>query len=178
MNNNSHDKNGRILIIDTEIQSEHYVIINYYGNNDQHGQLETLYALESLLDKITFKLDTKIILGGDFNVIFDTFLDADGGSPSLKTNSLNKITTFLSDHDLCDIFRVRFPDTQRFSWRQKNPLIQHRLDYFFISNEIQEDVAFINIVPSVASDHSVVHLKISGAKTRIRVGHTGNLTIH
>ena len=53
---------------------------------------------------------------------------------------------------------------KRFSWRQKNPLIQRRLDYFFISNEIQEDVAFINIVPSVASDHSVVHLKISGAK--------------
>ena len=70
-----HDKNGRILIIDTEIQIEHYVIINYYGNNDQHGQLETLSVLESLLDKINFKLDTKIILGGDFNVIFNTFLD-------------------------------------------------------------------------------------------------------
>ena len=146
-NNELHDKNGRILIIDIEIQSEHYVIINYYGNNDQHGQLETLSVLESLLDKINFKLDAKIILGGDFNAIFDTFLDADGGSPSLKTNSLNKITTLLSDHDLCDIFRVRFPDTQRFSWRQKNPLIQRRLDYFFISNEIQEDVAFIDIVP-------------------------------
>ena len=89
-------------------------------------------------------------------VIFDTFLDVNGGSP-LKTNSLNKITTLLSDHDLCDIFRVRFPDTQRFSWRQKNPLIQRRLGYFFISNEIQEDVAFIDIVASVASDHSIVH---------------------
>ena len=79
---------------------------------------------------------------------------------------MNKITTLLSDHDLCDIFRVHFPDTQRFSWRQKNPLIQRRLDYFFISNEIQEDLAFIDIVPSVASDHSVVHLKISGAKMK------------
>ena len=47
-------------------------------------------------------------------MIFDTFLDADGGSPSLKTNSSNKISTLLSDHDLCDI-----------------PLIQRRLDYFF-----------------------------------------------
>ena len=64
VNNKLLDKNGRILIIDIEIQSEHYVIINYYGNNDQHGQLETLSVLESLLDKINFKLDTKIILGG------------------------------------------------------------------------------------------------------------------
>ena len=123
--NELHDKNGRLLILDIEIQSEHYVIINYYGNNVQHGQLETLSVLENLSDKINFKLDTKIILGSDFNVIPDTFLDADEGSFSLKTNSLNKISTLLSDHDLCDIFRVRFPDTQRFSWRQKNPLIQN-----------------------------------------------------
>ena len=166
VNNELHDNIGRMLIIDIEIQREHYVIIIYYGNNDQHGQLDSLSVLESLLDKINFKLDTKIILGGDFNVIFYTFLDADGGSPSLKTNSLNKITTLLSDHDLCDIFRIRFPDTQRFSWRQKNPLIQRRLNYFFISNKIQEDVAFIDIVPSVASDHSVVHSKISRAKIK------------
>ena len=99
-------------------------------------------------------------------MIFDTFLDADGRSPTLKTNSFNKISTLWSDHDLCDIFRVRFPETQRFSWRQKNPLIQRCLDYFFISNEIQEDVVFIDIVPSVASDHSVVHLKIYGAKIK------------
>ena len=33
---------GWTIIIDIEIQSEHNVIINYYGNNDQHGQLETL----------------------------------------------------------------------------------------------------------------------------------------
>ena len=99
-------------------------------------------------------------------MIFDTFLDADGGSPTLKTNSLNKISTLLSDHDLCDIVRVHFPETQRFSWRQKNPSIQCHLDYFLISNEIQEDVAFIDIVPSVANDHSVVHLKIYGAKIK------------
>ena len=142
--NELHDKNDRLLILDIEIQSEHYVIINYYGNNDQHGQLETLPVLESLLDKINFKLD----------------------APSLKTNSLNKISILLSDHDLCDIFRVRFPDTQRFSWGQKNPLIKRRLDYFFISNEIQDDVAFIDIVLSVASDQSGVHLKISGSKTK------------
>ena len=33
-------------------------------------------------------------------------------------------------------------------------------------NEIREDVVFIDIVPSVASDHSVVHLKIYGAKIK------------
>ena len=64
--------------------------IAWYGNNDQHGLLETLFVLESLLEKNNFNLDTKISLGGDFNVIFNTFLDADERSPSLKTNWLNK----------------------------------------------------------------------------------------
>ena len=40
------------------------------------------------------------------------------------------------------------------------------MDYCFILNEIQEDVAFINIVPSDASDHSVIHLKVSGTKLK------------
>ena len=46
--NELHDKNDRPLTLDVEIQSEYYVIINYYGNNDQHGQLETVSGLESL----------------------------------------------------------------------------------------------------------------------------------
>ena len=51
---------------------------------------------------------------------------------------------------------------------KKTPLIQHRLDYFLISNELQEDVEHIDILPSVASDHSVVHLKfaLSGQNSR------------
>ena len=47
--------------------------------------------------------------------------------------------------------------------------IKRHLDCFFIKNEIQEDVAFIGIVPSVASNHFVVHLKISGAKIKDKV---------
>ena len=65
------------------------------------------------------------------------------------------------------IFGVHFPDAQIFSWRQKNPLIQDWLDYFFVLNDIEEDVTFIDIVSSVASDHSVVYLKLSGAKIKV-----------
>ena len=100
-------------------------------------------------------------------MIFNTALDADN-TPSLKTNSLKKVYSIMEDHDLCDIFRIRNPDMQRYAWRQKTPLIQHRLDYFLISNELQEDVEHIDILPSVASDHSVVHLKfaLSGQNSR------------
>ena len=100
-------------------------------------------------------------------MIFNTALDADN-SPSLKTNTLKKVYSIMEDHDLSDIFRIRNPDMQRYTWRQKTPLIQHRLDYFLISNELQEDVEHIDILRSVASDHSVVHLKfaLSGQNSR------------
>ena len=100
-------------------------------------------------------------------MLFNTALDADN-TPSLKTNTLKKVYSIMEDHDLCDIFRIRNPDMQRYTWRQKTPLIQHRLDYLLISNELQEDVEHIDILPSVASDHSVVHLKfaLSGQHSR------------
>ena len=155
------DNNGRILILDVEIQGKPYLIINLYADNDQAGQLVTLTKLESLLESFEINEERKIILGGNFNIIFDTHLDADGGSPCLKVGTIQKLMDIISEYDLCDIFRVRNPDLCRFSWRQKTPLIQHRLDYIFISSELQEDVSEININPSIGSDHSILHLNIS-----------------
>ena len=58
------DQNGRILILDVDIQEEPYVLINYYANNDQAGQVKTLTELCDLLEKIEFKENTKVIWGG------------------------------------------------------------------------------------------------------------------
>ena len=57
------DQNGRILILDVDIQEEPYVLINYYANNDQAGQVKTLTELCDLLEKIEFKENTKVIWG-------------------------------------------------------------------------------------------------------------------
>jgi len=38
-----------------------------------------------------------------------------------------------------DIWGMRNPDNKRFTWRQKNPIIQRRLDYWFISDVLEED---------------------------------------
>ena len=73
------DNNGGILMLDVEIQGKPYLIINLYADNDQAGQLVTLSKLESLLQSFDIKEECKIILGGDFNIIFDKRLDADGG---------------------------------------------------------------------------------------------------
>ena len=44
----------------------------------------------------------------------------------------------MTENDLCDIFRIRNPQERRFTWRNKNPFKQQRLDFFLISDSLQE----------------------------------------
>ena len=62
------------------------------------------------------------------------------------------------DFDLVDIWRIRNPTTRRFTWRQRNPFIQRRLDFWLISDVCQEDIEGTDIIPSINSDHSAIIL--------------------
>ena len=44
--------------------------------------------------------------GEDFNLIFDTNLDANGIKLQLKVNSLSKLLSITEENDLCDILTV------------------------------------------------------------------------
>ena len=67
-------------------------------------------------------------------------------------------------YDLIDIWRIQNPETKRFTWRQKNPFIQRRLDFWLTSDICQDDVDETDIIPSINSDHSaiVLHLNTIG----------------
>ena len=93
-------------------------------------------------------------------MMFDISLDADGGSPQLYIKSVAKLLSMMSENDLCDIFRTRNPDSRRFTWRRKTPFLQRRLDYFLVSDSLQESIEMIDIIPSIASDHSAIILKL------------------
>ena len=41
-------------------------------------------------------------------------------------------------YDLVDIWRIRNPNKIKFTWRQKKPFIQRHLDYWLISDGIQD----------------------------------------
>ena len=65
----------------------------------------------------------------------------------------------MMENDLVDIWRIRNPDDKNFTWRQKNPIIQRRLDYWFISDMLQEDVVKSEIVTSIKTDHLAITLE-------------------
>ena len=64
----------------------------------------------------------------------------------------------------CDIYRVRYPFSKRYTWRQKTPLKQRRLDYFLISDQLQEQIQTIEIIPPVQSDRSTLIMKIGSIR--------------
>ena len=52
------------------------------------------------------------------------------------------------------------PDSKKFSWRIKSPVIQRRLVYWLISNLLQDDVAKVDIVTAIKTDHHAITLEI------------------
>ena len=75
--------------------------------------------------------------------------------------TLEVINSYCEDLDLIDVWRIQNPEQRRFTWRQKNPEIQCRLDFFLVSqctscNSINTDIA-----PGYKTDHSLVTLQIS-----------------
>ena len=65
------DDNGRILILETKIFDEIFLLINLYNANLECDQLTTFSTLLKLLEEIDDISNKKIILGGDFNLFLD-----------------------------------------------------------------------------------------------------------
>ena len=45
-----------------------------------------------------------------------------------------------------------------FTWRQNSPMILCRLDYWLISNNLQDSVSVTNIIPVIKTDHEAISL--------------------
>ena len=94
-------------------------------------------------------------------MIFDRSLDALGGSPTLKFNSLKEIQLLMIDYELLNIWRARNPTLHQFTWRQKSPAKLRRLDFFLISDSLQCDIKACKFLSSLQSDHSPILLGIT-----------------
>ena len=105
--------------------------------------------------------DTRLIWGGDWNCILGKSLDAIGGSPSLKKESIKLIQNLMNDFDLVDVWRLHNPTYKKFSWRHTKPVTMKRLDFFLVSDKMELDISGCGFYTPVQSDHSPIFIKIS-----------------
>ena len=93
------DSNGRYIILHIELQGLPYLFVNYYAPNRESDQVKVLREIKEKVGSLTLEEHVRHIWGGDWNMIFDTNLDAFGGHPTLKkrfcgTDDLYKISLF------------------------------------------------------------------------------------
>lgn len=139
------DEEGRYLILVTTIQDVPFLLVNIYAPNTTSKPSLFFQTLSELIyDEGYNESDYKIILGGDLNITMDPDLDCSGGNPVLK-DSIKCVENMMMNYDLVDIWRIRNTKSKKFSWRQKSLIIQRRLDYWFISDSLQDDVANIKL---------------------------------
>jgi len=70
--------------------------------------------------------------------------------PLLQTLPLN----------LHDVWRVKNPQTKSFTWSQKSPFVFCRLDYWLISNSLQDLIKDVDIIAAIKTDHSAILLRL------------------
>ena len=150
---------GTFIILDALIQDSPFLLVNIYSPTKPCEQIQFFDKIACLIEEKMSQSDYQIILGGDFNVTFEPNLDCSGGKPSVK-NSVKSLEDIISKYDLTDIWRVRNPTKKRFTWRQKNPLIQRRLDFWLISDSLQDDTNKADIITAIKTDHSAITLDI------------------
>ena len=103
------------------IQDSPFLLVNIYNANDETEQVSVIESIRSTIDTLDPDHSYNVVLGGDFNFIQDTFLDSDGGKPSLKTSSIAVSVQVQNARDLVDIWRSRNPHVKRFTFILRNP---------------------------------------------------------
>ena len=129
------DKKGRVLVLDTRIDDSDFLLINIYNANTEKEQVSVLNELTTILSNFENNLNHNVIITGDLKNFFDASLDAKGGTPTLKSRSINKLIELNRMLDLRDVCRIRNPKKCKYTFKQKHlsGIIQRRLDYIFIS---------------------------------------------
>ena len=65
------DNNGRIIVLEAEIDDEIFLLINLFNPNTEAEQVKTLCELERMLDIFSLDSYTNILFAGHFNCFFN-----------------------------------------------------------------------------------------------------------
>ena len=133
-------------------------------SNQEDNQVHFYGFLENKLQQYTNR-DDHILIGGDFNFIYDKNMDRKGGYSNKPNKNRERIIKHLENikeyYQLKDIWRIKNPDTKRFTCRRINPVIKSRLDFWLITEKTEDFINETDIIPFNNTDHSAITLKLS-----------------
>ena len=165
------DDNGRLLIIKVECNDQQvYHICNIYAPT--RDKVKDQQQLLKLINETVSSLEyVHLILGGDFNTVFDPKLDKQGGDLTHCTNDYTKdLCAFMDVFDLTDAIRFTFPEKKIFTRVQRKPPVLSRIDHWLISSHLTNYLKHVNVHPGIKSDHSIIALHIGNTESKYGKG--------
>ncbi|CAH3189030.1 unnamed protein product [Porites lobata] len=88
-------------------------------------------------------------------------LDKKGGVMVPRKMVIDDIECLQNELDLVDVWRIKNPQSRSYTWSQKSPPVFCRLDYWLISNNLQDFVNTTDIIPAVKTDHAAIELNLT-----------------
>ena len=154
------DPHGRYIILSAIIQGENMYIINVYAPNTKAEQSIFFNDFQVKIARANIDKNDFTIIGGDWNTILSPPIDKSGGQNLGGESITLEMKSLLLNLNLNDIWRIKNPYTHRYTFRQRKPLIQSRLDYFLVSHCAMDVIADAKILASYCSDHSCISLHL------------------
>lgn len=147
------DMDGRIIILDVEIKSRRFCLVNVYApNNNEPIFFDTVYNMIR-------NYDIPIIQAGDYNIALQPSKDRAGESRDCHGQKRHALTSMMSAMDLFDVWRLKNPDLIRYTWRRNASA--SRIDFFLISFSLIAKAIQVTIAERFRSDHHLIILKLN-----------------
>ena len=112
-----------VLVVKGKIHDEEYSIVNIYVPNSNTCACNCYVNLQKVLLEFGISQEDCIIVGGDFNCPFNPLLDKKGGILISCSGVIQAIEGLEEQFCLHDIWRIKNPEVQSFTWSQKSPFL-------------------------------------------------------
>lgn len=152
------DKEGRWIIIDVTILNLQITLVNIYAPNEDNA-----IFFNGIRDCLNGIKNNQIVITGDFNTVLDIKKDRLGlNKCNNHPHAHKEIQELMASLDLVDIWRLKNPDTIRYTWRRGRQA--SRIDYFLISFLLVPKTLKCYISDHLRSDHALVFLQINNSQ--------------
>ena len=151
-------------MLKVKIKDKNYLLVNLYGPNKDTEAVRFYQNLSATLREMDPDSDDNIIIGGDFNCPLNPTLDKKGGILIPRQHVINSIENIQNEFSLHDIWRIKNPNTCSFTWSKSHPFIFCRLDYWLISDKLNDLVTHVDILASIKTDHASIILELEDIK--------------
>ncbi|XP_048058921.1 uncharacterized protein LOC125275737 [Megalobrama amblycephala] len=156
------DNSGAYVVLKCKLDGQLYTLVSVYNH---HTDVKTLEQLSRYLQSMTTGL---LVIGGDFNTVFNPFIDKDN-SKKVTDRPIHRklrccLKKFIKSLQLVDVWRRKNPVNQDYTFHSQ---VASRLDYFFIPEECMWRVRSCEIKDSKMRDHRPVYLEINNVSTTL-----------